>query len=106
MIWCTALTCRRMSAISISSHLVSFASNSVATRRCVYKLLVCYVLDVSLQQSLSFVLAQVTTKMLSACFDPTEGMKFKAMSLTTGKVFAFTFNEFAYKVVSILTKQV
>ena len=48
----------------------------------------------------------VSTKMIMACFDPDENQTFRATTLAPNQIFAFTFNEFAYKLVSILTKQV
>ena len=48
----------------------------------------------------------VTTQMLMSCFDPDMNQKFRATSLTPNQIFAFTFNEFTYKVLAILTKQV
>ena len=48
----------------------------------------------------------MTTQMICACFDPIENRNFRATTLHPGQIFAFTFNEFTYKVISILTKQV
>ena len=44
--------------------------------------------------------------MLFACFDPEDNKNFKVEKLTPNQIFAFTFNEWSYKIVSILTKQV
>ena len=51
-------------------------------------------------------LAQVTAKMLQACYDPQEMDSFMANSLTPDELSKFTFNEFTYRVMSILTKQI
>jgi hypothetical protein len=50
--------------------------------------------------------AQVTAKMLQACYDPQEMDSFMANSLTPDELSKFTFNEFTYRVMSILTKQI